>query len=97
MNQLPNQPSNAFNVNEPPNPNVLNIPEQEVSSSSGVANSESGHTPASGKIIKDIKRIYIILLVIGLIVGGVVSLGIVTLLNKVDTTDIPARVDGKTE
>ncbi len=92
MNQLPKQPPNTFNVNEPQNPNVLNIPEQEVSSSSWVANSESGHTPASGKIIKNLKRIYLILLVIGLIVGGVVSVGVVTVLNKLDPTDVPARV-----
>lgn len=64
---------------------------------SWVANSESGNTPASGNIIKNLKRIYIILLVIGLIIGGVVSVVIVTVLNKLDPTDIPARVDERRE
>ncbi len=93
MNQLPNQLPNTFNANELQNPNVLNIPEQEVSSSSRATNSELGDTPANRKIIKNLKHIYAILLVSGLIMGGVISVGIITALNKLEVTDVPARVD----
>ncbi len=93
MNQLPNQPPNAFDANEPQNLNVLNIPEQEVSSSNWAANSELGNTPTNRKIIKNLKHIYAMLLVGGLIVGGVISVGIITALNKLELTDVPARVD----
>lgn len=93
MNQLPNQPPNTFNANELQNSNVLNIPEQEVSSSSRTTISELGDTPANRKIIKNLKHIYAILLVGGLIMGGVISVGIITALNKLELTDVPARVD----
>lgn len=96
MNQLPNQPPNTFNA-DAQNPNVLDIPEQEISSSSWGANPESGYTPTSEKIVKKLKRIYVILLVIGLIIGGVVSVGVVTLLNKLDPTDLPERMDERRE
>lgn len=95
MNQLPNQPPNAFNANEPfsQDPNVLNIPEREVGSSNRAASSESGNTPPREKTLKNLKRLYVILLVIGLIIGGVASVGIVTAINKQGLTDVPARVD----
>lgn len=95
MNQLPNQPSNIVNANEPfsQDPNVLNISEREVGSSNGAASSESVNMPPKEKTIKNLKRIYAILLVTGLIIGGVISVGIVTAINKQGLTDVPARVD----
>ncbi len=72
---------------------MLNIPEREVGSSNGAASSESGNTPPREKTLKNLKRIYVILLVIGLIIGGVASVGIVTAINKQGLTDVPARVD----
>lgn len=93
MNQLPNQPPNTIDANGPQNSNVLNIPDQEVSSSNWAANSELGNTPAKRKIIKNLKHIYAILLVGGLIIGGVISVGIITAFNILDPTDVPARVD----
>lgn len=95
MNQLPNQPPNAFNANEPfpQNPKVLNMPSQEVGSSNSAVPTESGYTPAKPKTVKNLKRIYGILLVTGLIIGGVISVGIVAALNKAGLTDAPVRVE----
>lgn len=55
---------------------------------------DSNLSPDNIKATKQsLKRIYITLLIIGLVLGGVVSVGVVIALNRMGLTDTPAEVE----
>jgi hypothetical protein len=83
MNQLPN----PFNSN-PSNPlDPLNQKRDEADrENEGLP---KAYHPATKKTLQ---KLFIILIVGGAIIGGILSIGVITLMQKVGLTDVPARV-----
>jgi hypothetical protein len=80
MNQAPN----PFNSN-PSNP--LDPLDQEVDEQ-GEGLPRQYH-PATKKTLQ---QVFIILVVVGAIIGGILSIGVISLMQKAGLTDVPARV-----
>ena len=80
MNQAPN----PFNSN-PSNP--LDPLEQEVDEQ-GQELPRQYH-PATKKTLQ---QVFLILVVVGAIIGGILSIGVISLMQKAGLTDVPARV-----
>lgn len=84
MNQLPN----PFNSN-PSNPlDPLNQDPDELDEE-GEGLPRRYH-PATKKTLQ---KFFIILIVVGAIIGGVVSIGVISLMQKAGLTTVPARVE----
>jgi hypothetical protein len=83
MNQLPN----PFNSN-PSNP--LDPLQQERSE----ANSENGDLPKAyhPATKKTLQKLFLILILGGTIFGGILSIGVITLMQKAGLTNVPTRV-----
>ena len=80
MNQAPN----PFNSN-PSNP--LDPLEQEVDEQ-GQELPRQYHPDTK----KTLQKVFIILVVVGAIIGGILSIGVISLMQKAGLTDVPARV-----
>ncbi|MEG4271783.1 MULTISPECIES: hypothetical protein [unclassified Microcoleus] len=80
MNQAPN----PFN-STPSNP--LDPLDQQVDEQ-GEALPRQYH-PATKKTLQ---KVFIILIVVGAIIGGILSIGVISLMQKAGLTDVPARV-----
>jgi hypothetical protein len=80
MNQAPN----PFNSN-PSNP--LDPLEQEVDEQ-GQELPRQYH-PATKKTLQ---KVFLILVIVGAIIGGILSIGVISLMQKAGLTDVPARV-----
>ena len=81
MNQAPN----PFNSN-PSNP--LDPLQQEIDEQ-GQELPRQYH-PATKKTLQ---KFFIILIVVGAIIGGIVSIGVLSLMQKAGLTNVPARVE----
>ena len=79
-----NQPPNPFNSN-PSNP--LDPLEQEVDEQ-GEGLPRQYH-PATKKTLQ---QVFLTLVVVGAIIGGILSIGVISLMQKAGLTDVPARV-----
>ena len=80
MNQAPN----PFNSN-PSNP--LDPLEQELDEQ-GEGLPRQYH-PATKKTLQ---KAFLILIVVGVVIGGIVSVGVISLMQKAGLTDVPVRV-----
>ncbi|MBE9183233.1 hypothetical protein IQ270_00455 [Microcoleus sp. LEGE 07076] len=80
MNQAPN----PFNSN-PSDP--LDPLEQEVDEQ-GEPLPRQYH-PATKKTLQ---KVFLILIVVGVVIGGILSVGVISLMQKAGLTDVPARV-----
>lgn len=80
MNQAPN----PFNSN-PSNP--LDPLQQELDEQ-GEGLPKRYH-PATKKTLQ---KLFLILIVVGVVIGGVLSVGVISLMQKAGLTDVPARV-----
>ncbi len=80
MNQAPN----PFNSN-PSNP--LDPLEQQLDEQG--ENLPKQYHPATKKTLQ---KVFIILVVAGAIIGGILSVGVISLMQKAGLTDVPARV-----
>jgi hypothetical protein len=80
MNQAPN----PFNSN-PSNP--LDPLQQELDEQ-GEGLPKRYH-PATKKTLQ---KLFLILIVVGVVIGGILSVGVLTLMQKAGLTDVPARV-----
>lgn len=83
MNQLPN----PFNSNQP---DPLNPLQQEQSE----ANSENGQLPKAyhPATKKTLQKLFLMLVIGGAIFGGIISIGVISLMQKAGLTNVPARV-----
>ncbi len=80
MNQAPN----PFNSN-PSNP--LDPLEQQLDEQG--ENLPKQYHPATKKTLQ---KVFIILIVAGAIIGGILSIGVISLMQKAGLTDVPTRV-----
>ena len=69
--------------NEPPEDSQTNAP--STLNETDLAQSKTNR--------KSLKRLIVILVAVGLVLGGIVSVGVVIALNKFGLTDTPAQVD----
>jgi hypothetical protein len=84
MNQLPN----PFNSN-PSNPlDPLNQDPDQLDDEGGEL--PRRYHPATKKTLQ---KFFIILIVVGAIIGGIVSIGVLSLMQKAGLTTVPARVE----
>lgn len=83
MNQAPN----PFNSNQS---NPLDPLQQENSELNGDNGQPRAYHPATKKTLQ---KLFLILIVIGVAVGGVLSVGVIALMQKAGLTNVPARVD----
>jgi hypothetical protein len=84
MNQLPN----PFNSN-PSNPlDPLNQKRDEADRENGGL--PKAYHPATKKTLQ---KLFIILIVGGAIIGGILSIAVLSLMQKAGLTDVPARVE----
>ncbi|MEG3979124.1 hypothetical protein QT970_31615 [Microcoleus sp. herbarium8] len=81
MNQAPN----PFNSN-PSNP--LDPLDQELDEQGQELPSK--YHPATKKTLQ---KGFLILVVIGVVIGGILSVGVISLMQKAGLTDVPARVE----
>ncbi|MEG3861757.1 hypothetical protein [Microcoleus sp. herbarium12] len=44
---------------------------------------------------KTLQKLFLILIVVGVVIGGIVSVGVISLLQKTGLTDVPARVQNQ--
>ncbi|MEG4318103.1 MULTISPECIES: hypothetical protein [unclassified Microcoleus] len=79
-----NQPPNPFN-SSPSNP--LDPLQQELDEQ-GEGLPKRYH-PATKKTLQ---KLFLILIVVGVVIGGIVSVGVISLMQKAGLTDVPARV-----
>ena len=79
-----NQPPNPFN-STPSNP--LDPLQQELDEQG--EGLPKGYHPATKKTLQ---KLFLILVVVGVVIGGIVSVGVISLMQKAGLTDVPARV-----
>ena len=73
---------------------MLNNPPPEDSQTNDLPPTSPETGLAHGKTNrKNLKRFVVILVVAGLVLGGIVSVGVVIALNRFGLTDTPAQVD----
>jgi hypothetical protein len=82
-----NQPPNPFNSNQP---NPLDPLRQENSE----FDSENGQLPKAyhPATKKTLQKLFIMLVVGGAIIGGVLSIGVISLMQRAGLTNVPSRV-----
>lgn len=92
MNRPSDPPPNAFNSHEPPPPTTseLEIPNQEVGSPHEREHLPNAHPSATRQAFK---KLYIILIVIGGIIGIFAAIGVVNLLDRWGLSDPPPPVE----
>ena len=84
MNQAPN----PFNSN-PSNPlDPLNQDPDRLDGENGEL--PKAYHPATKKTLQ---KLFLMLIVGGAIIGGIVSIGVISLMQKAGLTDVPARVE----
>ncbi|HLO50945.1 MAG TPA: hypothetical protein VK211_21190 [Kamptonema sp.] len=87
MNQLPNQTPDPFDTNQPSNrfdPQNLG---NELNSQNGNL-SPRGYHPNTKKVLQ---KVFITLVVVGVIFGGLLSIGILKLMQHYGLTNVPPR------
>ncbi|MCU0547644.1 MAG: hypothetical protein MUE44_36710 [Oscillatoriaceae cyanobacterium Prado104] len=83
MNQAPN----PFNSDRP---NPLDPLQQENSEFNQDNGQPRAYHPATKKTLQ---KLFLILIVIGVVIGGVLSVGVIALMQKAGLNDVPARVN----
>ncbi|MBZ8180992.1 hypothetical protein [Oscillatoria salina] len=81
------------NNNYQPNPELGNTTAAEEDNSVAHADSPNVNTPSVQKNIKNFQRIYLILVVTGLLVGVFVAWGVVSALNRFGLTDSQPQIE----
>jgi amino acid permease len=83
-----NQPPNPFNSNQQ---NPLD-PLQQDQSEFNRENEQlpKAYHPATKKTLQ---KLFLFLIIIGIAIGGVLSVGVIALMQKAGLTNVPARVD----